>query len=175
MTEPSKHDPPVGGFADPTRDIRLPPLPGRVLPPQWQTGDAASGPTVAASAAPPAPAVPAASAAPAAAAAPLAETPAAPPVEAPLADASAEPGPPTISDQPTDNLAPPQPRHKTLTFGAPGEEGGGPAAVPPHYSLPRVVPAPPRSKTWPWAVLIALPLIVIAVAAVLLIVLLRGT
>ena len=129
MTEPSKHDRPESGFADPTRDIRLPPLPGRVLPPSWRTDDA-----------------------------------------------PAEGAPPSIADQPTDNLAPPgmHPRHKTLSFGAPGEEGGSPAAVPPHYSLPRVVPAPPKSRRWPWAVLIALPLIVIAVAAVLLIVLLRG-
>ena len=148
MSEPSKHDPTVGGFADPTRDIRLPPLPGRVLPPQWRNDDDA-------------------------AAAPVVE---APPAQAPVAETPAEPGPPSISDEPTDNLAPPgtHPRHKTLTFGAPGEEGGSPAAVPPHYSLPRVVPAPPRARRWPWAVLIALPLIVIAVAAVLLVVLLRG-
>ena len=172
MTEPSKQDSPARGFADPTRDIRLPPLPGRVLPPQWRTDDAvpapgpagsepsspdSAGPVVAASAAPAPPRVVDS-----------------PEVQATVADTPDAAAPPTIADQPTDALAPAHPRHKTLTFGAPGEEGGSPAAVPPHYSLPRVVPAPPRSKTWPWAVLIALPLIVIAVAAVLLIVLLRG-
>jgi hypothetical protein len=172
MTEPSKQDPPATGFADLTRDIRLPPLPGRVLPAQWRTDDAppvpssaasedsslaSAGPVVAASAAPAPPRVVDS-----------------PEVEAPVAETPAATTPPTIADQPTDALAPAQPRYKTLTFGAPGDDGGSPAAVPPHYSLPRVVPAPPRSKTWPWAVLIALPLIVIAVAAVLLIVLLRG-
>lgn len=51
MAGPSEHDPgepsPGPGLADPTRDIRLPPLPGTappVLPPGWETSVRSAAP-----------------------------------------------------------------------------------------------------------------------------------
>lgn len=154
MPEPSKDEPPASGLADRTRDIRLPPVPGSppvVVRPEWsfhrpQPSADEADPGTAQEAGQPVPEV-------------------------------APPAAPSIADQPTDNLQPPgrPAREKTLTFGPPGEGAmpHPPAAVRPNYAMPRVVPAP-RSRRWPWVVLIALPLIVIAVAAVLLVILLRG-
>jgi len=154
MPEPSKDEPPASGLADRTRDIRLPPVPGSppvVVRPEWSsyrpqpsTDEAVPGTAQGA--------------------------------EQPEPEVAPVPTP-SIADQPTDNLQPPgrPAREKTLTFGPPGKGAmpHPPAAVHPNYAMPRVVAAP-RSRRWPWGVLIALPLIVIAVAAVLLLILLRG-
>ena len=157
MTEPAQ---PNG--ADPTRDIRLPPLPDRPFPPLpqgWPT-DRAAGST-------------------AAAAAEVAEVP-------------ADPEPTTSGlqvDQPTDDVPRPPDgvRNRTLTFEGTSSErwAAGLAATPdPAWSAvparpgpvvgPRPRPVPEKSRRWPWVVLTLVPLLVIVGAGIWLLLLLRA-
>ncbi len=128
MTEPPEQQLPTALGADPTRDIRLPPLPGRpapLLPAAWARAQA--------------------------------ETP------APAEDSPADP--PTLHNEPTDRLRPPpRPRERTLAFSSP-EMVHRPAG-------PVQVGRSPRR--WPWAVLVALPLLIIIGTGIWLLLLLRG-
>ena len=157
MTEPSQ---PVG--ADPTRDIRLPPLPDRPFPqlPQgWSAERADQAP------------------------APV-ETP------APVTPGAAEPRTSGLQvDQPTDEVVGPRKgvREPTLTFEGTSSErwAAGLAAAPdPAWSpLPprsgpvvgrRPRPARERGRRWPWVVLTLVPLLIIVGAGIWLLLLLRG-
>jgi hypothetical protein len=157
MTDPSQ---PVG--ADPTRDIRLPPLPDRPFPqlPQGWSPESAGE--------------------------------AAGPVETPAPAAPAVPEPTTSGlrvDQPTDEVvgSPKGAREPTLTFEGTSSErwAAGLAAAPdPAWSPlpPRsgpVVGARPRAarergRRWPWVVLTLVPLLIIIGAGIWLLLLLRA-
>src|SRR4051812_4932044 len=158
MTEPAQ---PNG--ADPTRDIRLPPLPDRPfpLPQEWSAGHAA-GTTARAAA------------------------------EAPAAGTPADPEPTTSGlhvDQPTDEVGRPPDgaRNHTLTFEGTSSErwAAGLAATPdPAWSAvpprpgpvvgPRPRPVPEKRRRWPWVVLTLVPLLVIVGAGIWLLLLLRA-
>ena len=154
--------PRTSGLADPTRDIRLPPLPGTAspeLPPEWEamrSGGRTETP-VAASAGPPAP--------------------------APDATTSE-----SLVDQSTDQLGqPPQgDRDRTLTFRGTSAQrwaAGHPSTPDPAWSSVPAAPGPvvqprprtdTRSRRWPWIVLTLVPILVIVVTGVWLLVLMRG-
>jgi hypothetical protein len=72
------------------------------------------------------------------------------------------------AEPPTDELVPPAgpPRERTIAFASPEMAPGRPA--------PTVGPTPGRSRRWPWVVLSLVPVLVIAGAGVLLVLLLRG-
>lgn len=164
MTDPSHR---VG--ADPTRDIRLPPLADRPVPP-LHPDFGASGAAADESAAP----------APEAAEAGISRS------------AGSEPEPTTSGlhvDQPTDELVGPSKgiREPTLTFEGTASErwAAGLAATPdpawspvPPRSGPLVGPRPraprERARRWPWVVLTLVPLLIIAGAGVWLLLLLRA-
>ena len=148
--------------ADPTRDIRLPPLPDRPFPslPQEWSADRAAG------------------------------TAAAAPAE--VAELSEDPEPTTSGlqvDQPTDdvNRPPDGVRNRTLTFEGTSSErwAAGLASAPdPAWSAvparpgpvvgPRPRPVPEKSRRWPWVVLTLVPLLVIVGAGIWLLLLLRA-
>ncbi|MFD2093027.1 hypothetical protein [Blastococcus deserti] len=159
---------PSESIADPTRDIRLPPLPDR-----------------------PAPDLPRGWAAPAPAAQPagpdLSWPPPDPPDGVPVRSgsdlSSPPPDPPdgvparpegvALADQPTDQLGGPAPaRQKTLAFEPAEPPHGlvhaGAAAGPAHRS------ADVRGRRWPWVLLTVLPVLVILGAGVAWLLLLRG-
>ena len=153
MTEPPQ---PAG--ADPTRDIRLPPLPDRPFPPLpagWTAER--SDPTQAEPVAPPA---------------------------APGEPTTPKLGP--LVDQPTDQLgSPPEgTRDPTLTFEGTAAQrwAAGLAATPdpvwsplPPRPGPVVGPRPrERSRRWPWIVLTLLPVLIIVGTGIWLLLLLRG-
>jgi hypothetical protein len=156
MTEPSQ---PVG--ADPTRDIRLPPLPDRPFPqlPQgWSAGRAGE------------------------AAWPVGAAPAVPAVPEPTTSG-------LQVDQPTDEVGGPPKgaREPTLTFEGTSSErwAAGLAATPdPAWSPlpprsgpvvgPRPRPARERGRRWPWVVLTLVPLLIIVGAGIWLLLLLRA-
>jgi hypothetical protein len=148
MSEPPQHDqkPSAFGGPDPTRDIRLPPLPDRP-PPAMPRGWAQSGLDFTA----PPPDVP------------VTDDAAAPPLPG-----TAPPKPAPVHDQPTDQLDPPRgrSRERTLAFASPEMAGGRPA--------PTVGPTFRRPRRWPWVLLALLPVLVIAGAGIALLVLLRG-
>jgi hypothetical protein len=156
MTDPPQHDqaPTVFGGPDPTRDIRLPPLPDRApaaMPREWAASQpAASAPDFSA---PPPDLDEIEEVAPTARAAPV-RPPAAPPRPLP--------------DQPTDELHPPRgrPRERTLAFASPEMAGGRPT--------PTVSRTPRRPRRWPWVLLTLLPILVITGAGIALVVILRG-
>jgi hypothetical protein len=157
MTDPSQ---PVG--ADPTRDIRLPPLPDRPFPqlPQgWspERADATAAPV-------------------------QTPAPATPPVPEPTTSG-------VQVDQPTDEVVGPPKgvREPTLTFEGTSSErwAAGLAATPdPAWSPvpprsgpvvgPRPRPARERGRRWPWVVLTLVPLLIIAGAGIWLLLLLRA-
>jgi hypothetical protein len=156
MTEPSQP------AADPTRDIRLPPLPDRPFP-QLPQGWSPERPDEAA--------------------APV-ETP------APAALAVSEPTTSGLQvDQPTDEVGGPRRgvREPTLTFEGTSSErwAAGLAATPdPAWSPlpsrsgpvvgPRPRPARERGRRWPWVVLTLVPLLIIVGAGIWLLLLLRA-
>lgn len=163
MVGPSERDPQsTSGLADPTRDIRLPPLPGRAgpeLPPEWAALRVEGDPAA------PDP------------------TPAAP--SAPDADGTTAQ---RLADQPTDQLGqPPQgDRDRTLTFSGTSAQrwaAGHPATPDPAWSSVPAAPGPVvaprqrperRSRRWPWVVLTLVPILVIVVTGVWLLLLMRG-
>ena len=157
----AEHEPVVSGLADPTRDIRLPPLPGTqppALPPEWQDVR------------PPAPE-------------PEGTGPEDPAPEDPAPDA-------VLAEQPTDQLGSPPPaeRDRTLTFdGSAAEHWAAGHAAPPDRAWSSVPPASRpivgprsrpaagrRSRRWPWVVLTLLPVLVIVVTGVWLLLLMRA-
>ena len=157
-------EPPPARLADPTRDIRLPPLPGTtppVLPTEWQAPvtDATSEPA--------------------------ADRPEPDAVPAQPGDVRAEPDA-VPADQPTDELGAPPAAHRerTLTFRGSAAQrwAAGHAATPdPAWSSappargPVVAPrARERSRRWPWIVLTLVPVLVIVITGVWLLVLMRG-
>ena len=151
MTEPpqQEHGPSALRGPDPTRDIRLPPLPDRpppALPPGWAGVPARPSPT------PPGPDV---SAPPPGTSVPHAEP------------TAARPGGTPLADEPTDQLAQPRgrPRERTIAFASPEMAGGRPAPV---------IGPTPRRRRWPWVLLTLMPVLVIVGAAITLLVLLRG-
>jgi hypothetical protein len=148
-------------LADPTRDIRLPPLPGRAgpeLPPEWEAWRT--------------------------------ERPVEPPPAVDPAVDPAVQAPDTLSDQPTDQLGEPprDARDRTLTFSGTAAQrwaAGHPATPDPAWSSvppepgpvvvgPRPRAAVQRSRRWPWIVLALLPILVIAVTGAWLLVLMQG-
>jgi hypothetical protein len=150
--------------ADPTRDIRLPPLPDRPflpLPQEWSP-DRAAGSAAAA------------------------------PAGTPVPDMAADPEPTTSGlrvDQPTDDVPRPPDgaRDRTLTFEGTSSErwAAGHAASPdPAWSAiparpgpvvgPRPRPVREKGRRWPWVVLTLVPLLVIVGAGVWLLLLLRA-
>lgn len=157
------------GLADPTRDIRLPSLPGRAgpeLPPEWEAlrserATSADSPDA---------------------------TPSSREVGASDTAAPNMAPPGTLADQPTDQLGqPPQgARDKTLTFSGTAVQrwaAGHPATPDPAWTSVPPEPGPvvvgprardERSRRWPWVVLALLPVLVIAVTGVWLLVLMRG-
>ncbi|MCW2580730.1 MAG: hypothetical protein JWR82_2331 [Blastococcus sp.] len=163
---------PAPGFDDPTRDIRLPPVPGRpapAVPPEW-----------AGLVHPPEPS-------PAPGADPVGHQPV---LESPEPTA-APPARTRISDQPTDELNTPAAavRQRTLAFTPPSPpadaataDGNAPAQGPPGYlpaghpqpgaAPPKAAPArpasPPRRRsTWPWVLAVLVVLALFAAAVVL--------
>jgi hypothetical protein len=173
MTDPARRDrgPERGAHpgADPTRDIRLPPLPDRPfppLPPDWSVaGRPEETP-------PPEDSAPAAEVAP-------------PP--APGEPTTPRSGP--LVDQPTDEVGrPPEgARDRTLTFEGTSAErwAAGHATSPdPAWSPlppragpvvgPRPRPTLERRRRWPWVVLTLIPVLVIVGAGVWLLLLLRA-
>jgi hypothetical protein len=150
------------GVNDPTRDIRLPPLPGSTpaaLPPEWSA---------------------AAQPAPSAVQASVPE-PALPRVHDPVDDEPTDLLPPPVSPD----------RQRTLTFDSPAGDLGhglgqppfgspGTAGPAPVLQPPAPVPAPPaarpdpHTRKWPWVLLVLLPLVVIVVAGLVLALLLGG-
>jgi hypothetical protein len=165
-------------LADPTRDIRLPPLPGRPgpeLPSEWErlrSEREAAAATAADTGAPGA----------------VAPTRSAPGTGLP-AGASADTTPPDpMADQPTDQLGRPAqgPRDRTLTFRGTAAErwaAGHPATPDPAWSSVPAGPAPvvaPRrrpeekSRRWPWVLLTLVPILVIVVTGVWLLLLMQG-
>jgi hypothetical protein len=161
-------------LADPTRDIRLPPLPGRPspeLPPEWEQlrSERAASPSTAAQATATPDTV-----------APQAGLPAA---------ASQDTTPPdSMANQPTDQLGRPAqgPRDRTLTIRGTAAErwaAGHPATPDPAWSSVPPGPAPvvaPRRRPeekprrWPWVLLTLVPILVIVVTGVWLLILMRG-
>jgi hypothetical protein len=130
-TQPGAWVPPP---ADATRDIKLPPLPGRpapAVPPGW-SGYVPAGEQ--------------------------------PPASEPAAPPEAE-RPDTRFDLPTDRLPGPQDRARSSTLQF---------SPPPPVQLLKVSVVPRRRSRWLWAVLIVLPLLVIAGAGIWLFVLLNG-
>jgi hypothetical protein len=150
----AQQEPQRSSLADPTRDIRLPPLPGTpppAVPPEWEGAIPQRTPE-------PDPALAASS-----------------PSE-PEPDAS-------LADQPTDQLTSPRrkDRDPTLTFDGSARErwAAGLAATPdPAWSsvpVPAPVVAPrDRSRRWPWIVLALVPLVVIVGTGVWLLLLMQG-
>jgi hypothetical protein len=149
MTDRSPGDPDV--YDDPTRDITLPPLPGRppsALPRAWAPPqpETAAGPDFSS----PPPDLPP-------------EVVEAAADEAPTPEAAPSGG--HLADQPTDKLPPPpRPRERTLAFSSPEMR-----QRPVH---PVQVGRAPRR--WPWFVLALLPILVIAGAGVTWLLLLRA-
>ena len=165
MSDPAQRERGLDGGADPTRDIRLPPLPDRPFPPlpsDWSvTGRSA-------------------------------ETPAPVGAEQPPPPAPGEPTTPRsgpLVDQPTGGVGrPPEgARERTLTFEGTSAErwAAGHATAPdPAWSPvppregpvvgPRPRTAPARGRRWPWVVLTLIPLLVIVGAGVWLLLLLRA-
>jgi hypothetical protein len=151
MTDRPQPEP--GLFNDPTRDIRLPHLPDRpapVLRPEWtveQPAAPADGPAAAPDFTVPPPELSSVAS----------EAPARP-TGRPDAESPSE-------EQPTDQLAHgvARPRERTLAFSSPemGRRPVGPVKV-------------AASRRWPWVVLVLLPLLVIAGAAIALVLILRG-
>ena len=156
-------------LADPTRDIRLPPLPGRPspeLPPEWEQLRSAREAS-ASTAAPD-----------------TADRDTATPQAAMPAAASQD----TLADQPTDKLGRPAqgPRDRTLTFRGTAAErwaAGHPATPDPAWSSVPASPAPvvaprrrteERSRRWLWVLLTLVPILVIVVTGVWLLILMRG-
>jgi hypothetical protein len=159
MAGPAERDPqapPRPGLADPTRDIRLPPLPGTPSPelPQEWAGLRAE---------------PASTPAPEPAAEPAGSSPDAL-VDQPTDELGSPPG---------------TARDRTLTFDGTSAQrwaAGLPATPDPAWSS--VPPGPPpvvaprsraaeRSRRWPWVVLTLLPILVIVVTGVWLLVLMN--
>jgi hypothetical protein len=149
------HAPTALGGADPTRDIRLPPLPDRppaAMPRAWAVMPPKE------SAATPDASTPDA-------ATPDAENPdpSSPDDSRPddsrldLAALPAQPRPTVLPDEPTDVLAPPhgRPRERTLSFASPEAAPGRP--------MPKVGRTPRR---WPWVVMALLPVLVIVISGI---------
>ena len=173
MAGPLERDPQDGPrtprLADPTRDIRLPPLPGRPgpeLPSDWERvrSERQAAAEAAGSASPPA-----------------VET-------SPVGAAhDAEARRPMV-DQPTDELGRPPhgARDRTITFQGTAAQrwaAGHPATPDPAWSSVPPGPAPvvaprsrpaQRSRRWPWVLLTLVPIVVIVVTGVWLLVLMRG-
>ena len=166
MAGPSERDqqapPRTSALADPTRDIRLPPLPGTAgpeLPPEWEALRPDDGP---------------------AAAEPASTGRAAPPADATTAE--------SLVDQPTGQLGqrPQGDRDRTLTFRGSSAQrwaAGHPSTPDPAWSSVPAAPAPvvqPRARTevrsrrWPWVLLTLVPVLVIVVTGVWLLLLMRG-
>jgi hypothetical protein len=168
LSERDPQDPPrtTSGLADPTRDIRLPPLPGTAgpeLPPEWESLRPARE---------------------------TASEAVSPPPEVEVRDtATPDPAlPPPLADQPTDQLGQPTEgaRDKTLTFSGTAAQrwaAGHPATPDPAWTSVPPEPGPvvvgprardARSRRWPWVVLTLVPILVIVVTGVWLLVLMRG-
>ena len=155
MAGPAERDPqapPASGLADPTRDIRLPPLPGRPnpeLPPEW------AGLRAEPASAPPA--------APAGSAHPLADQP---------TDQLGSP-PEAKRDR---TLTFDGTSAQRWAAGLPATPDPAWSSVPPGPP-PVVAPRPraeERSRRWPWVLLTLVPILVIVVTGVWLLVLMRG-
>jgi hypothetical protein len=168
MSELPQHDhaPTAFGGADPTRDIRLPPLPDRppaAMPRAWAAmpaGESAASPD---------------------ASNPNASNSNASNSDASNSDASspddsrpddaahrAQPRPTMLPDEPTDVLAPPhgRPRERTLSFASPEAAPGRP--------MPTVGRTPRRPRRWPWVVMALLPVLVIVISGIWWFLLLRA-
>jgi|tagenome__1003787_1003787.scaffolds.fasta_scaffold20981267_3 hypothetical protein len=180
MPQPEQPD----GFEDPTRDIRLPPVPGSPaahLPAEWAGAEgtpATEAPHPEAHVHEP-PLQPI----------PVQELPAQPP---PVAGASVVEPAVTASrdatvvlEPATDHLPPvvDVPRHQTRPFGAPSDQAvhtgtPEPDRSPPHRPVreesPNAAPPAARGGTWTWVLLVVLPIVIIAAAGVLLYFLLSG-
>ena len=151
MTDPPEHEHGSTAFGgpDPTRDIKLPPLPGRppsVLPPEWTQAPPSPRPD-----------------------APTPDLPGPPPGTSvrEVRPAPARPRATPLVDEPTDELAPPRdrPRERTIAFASPAMAAGRP--------MPVIGPTS-RHRRWPWVLLTLLPVLVIAGAGIALLVLLAG-
>jgi hypothetical protein len=157
------HAPTALNGADPTRDIRLPPLPDRppaAMPRAWAARPQGE------------------SAAPSAAQNPDDSRPddsrpdsARPedsrpedfrPDDSRPVDAarSAQPRPAVVPDEPTDVLAPPhgRPRERTLAFASPEAAPGRP--------MPTVGRTPRGRRRWPWVLISVLPVLVIVISGI---------
>ncbi len=180
-----RREPRASSVADPTRDIRLPPLPGRPgpeLPPEWEKARRSAE---AAKAARPVDAPGPHTEVAATAVPPTAVPPTGAPSAAVPAIAPPRTKPPT-DEHPTDELrarlaSPPDP-NRTLTFTGSSQQrwAAGHAATPdPAWSSVPAAPGPvvveprSRSRRWPWVVLTLLPVLVIVVTGVWLLILMR--
>ena len=160
MTDRPHEDPPVHPYDDRTRNISLPPLPGRPppsLPREW--AGLAAQPSAASGA--PDVSTPPPETATSALLPPPAPSPA--PVPAPAGEWSDRT---SLADQPTDEVRRPRgtPREATIRFSEPEmvHRPAGPVRV---DRMPR---------RWPWVVLFVVPVLVIAAAGITLLVLLRA-
>jgi hypothetical protein len=153
-----RRQPPAGGLADPTREIRLPPLPGTpgpVLPPEWaglhRPAESTAG------------------------------RPAEGPADGPTGGVTAEQPTDRLASPPA-----PVDREPTLTFtgsaaqrwaaGLPATPDPAWSSVPPTAGPVTVSPrARPRAgaRRWPWVVLTLVPLLIIAGTGVWLLLLFR--
>lgn len=138
MTAPNdpRPEPPTGSLADPTRDIRLPPLPGRPgppLPPQWDGLQRTAAPD-----ADPAPGRP------------VTDQP---------TDRVASPSRPQVDREPTLELSGSPAQRWAAGHAAPAEPAWSSVPAGPG---PVTVSARPRARRWPWIVLTLLPLLIIA-------------
>jgi hypothetical protein len=169
-------------FDDPTRDIRLPPVPGSPpahIPAEGAEGTPASEPPEREAHVHEPPPQPIAVQELPAQPLPVAE----PSVAEPAITASRDA---TVVLEPTTDHLPPAveaPRHQTRPFGPPGDQAPHAAAPEPDRSppprparegSPKAAPPAARGGAWTWVLLVVLPIVIIAGAGVLLYFLLSG-
>jgi hypothetical protein len=129
-------EPPPGRIADPTRDIRLPPLPDRpgpALPPQWDGLHRPAGP--------------------------VADQRLGGPVVDQPTDRLASSSLPPVDREPTLELSGSPAQRWAAGHAAAAEPAWSSVPAGPG---PVIVSARPRSRRWPWVVLTLVPLLVIA-------------